>query len=104
MARFERSTKTWRASACMLAIADVAEIAAIFDRRFVLELGVAQFLLDVPTHISVAGRNAVGPLEGCHCAVEGALAPAWHMSNSVLCRARKGIAVSIGKRMRKTDD
>jgi len=78
----------------MLAIADPAEIAAIFDRRRIPKLARPEFLVDVPMRAPVTGRIAEGALQRCYRAVNGALTPAWDACESVLGGRAKSGAIS----------
>ena len=78
----------------MLAVADVAKIAAIFDRRFAFELGVSQLVFDVPMRIPVTGRITKTALKRCDSAINGAFAPARHASESVLGGGAESGAIS----------
>jgi hypothetical protein len=46
----------------LLAITNVAKIAAIFDRGRVAKLAGPEFLVDIPTRTMVGGRIAEGAL------------------------------------------
>src|SRR6516164_1448893 len=84
------------ASSCLLAVADVTEIAAILDRRGALKLGVAQLLLDVPMRIPVTGWIAERTLQRCHRSIDSTLTPTRDASESVHRGRAKGGA--IGRR------
>jgi hypothetical protein len=77
----------------MLAIADVAEVTAVLDRRFVLELGVPQFVLNVPMRVPVTGRVKEGALQRRHRPVDGTLAPARDTGESVFGGTAEGDAI-----------
>src|SRR5262249_51442526 len=78
-------------SSCLLAIADVAEVAQILDRRRGLELaGVRELPLDAPMRPTLGGGIEEGTLQRRHRAIDGTLAPARHPSKGILGRSTKG--------------
>jgi hypothetical protein len=76
----------------MFAITDMAEIAAVLDRRRVSK----ELLLNVPMGTTVSGRIEEGALQRCHRSVNGALAPTRHAGKSVLSCAAEGYPVTWG--------
>jgi transcription antitermination factor NusG len=76
------------------AVADVAEIAAVFDCRRVSELAGPEFLFDVPVRTTVSRRIAEGALQRCHRTIEGALTPARDACEGVLGGRAKSGAIS----------
>src|SRR5262249_5886725 len=69
---------------CLLAIADMAEISAVLDRRFVLELGGLQLMFDIPMSHSVTGRVEERALERRPRAIDGTLPPTRNPREGVL--------------------
>src|SRR5262249_46072544 len=80
-------------SPCLLAVADMTEIAAILDRRGALELGGPKLLLDIPMRSAVAGRIEECPLQPGDCPIHSALAPAGHPGKGILGGTTKGGAI-----------
>jgi hypothetical protein len=74
----------------MLAIADVAEVTQILNRRSALELGGPKFLFNVPMRTTIRGRIKEGTLQGRHRPVNGTLAPARHPGKGIFGRGTKG--------------
>src|SRR5262245_56008781 len=83
-------------SPCRLAVADMTEIAAVLDRRFALELGGPQLLLDVPMRPAVAGRGEEGPLQGGDSPIHSAFTPARDAAKGILGGTAKGATLSNG--------
>src|SRR5262249_28847572 len=103
-AQLGHSTNTWRRPSThmrRLAVANVAEIAAVFDRRSALELRGPTFLFNIPTRTRVARRVAKGALQGCHTSIEGALAQARDTGESILGGGTKGGTIGDVKRASK---
>jgi hypothetical protein len=73
--------------------ADATEIA-VFNRRPISELARPKLLLDVPTRTPFTGRIEKGTLQGRHCPIHGAFAPARDASKSVLGSVAKGYPVT----------
>jgi hypothetical protein len=85
------SPKRHGAPSPTLAVADMAEIAAILDWRGALELGRPQLLLDVPMRTTISRRIEEGALQRRHRPIDGALTPAWDACEGVLGgRAKSG--------------
>src|SRR5262249_57754149 len=77
-------------SSCLLAIANVTEVAQILDRRRGLELaGLTELLFDAPKRASIRGRIEEGTLQRRHRPVDGSLAPTRHPGKGVLGRGAK---------------
>ena len=76
---------------CMLAVANMAKIPAILNRRPISELAGPELPLNVPMRTTVSRRIEEGALQRCHRSVNGALAPARDTREGVLGgRAKSG--------------
>ena len=85
----------------MLAIADMAAVAAVLDRGSALELArAAEFLRAIST-TTISGRIEEGALQARHRTIDGTLTPARNTGQGIFSCTAKGYPVAWRERTRE---